>query len=230
MFFVACPAVLTEVTQIKMAFAVVHARIHPSVHAHGCRLRAGYLMRSPAYPLYVKPLHCSTASGISAGTALFFSTTVTIDRLNLGQIPPVRRASHSHMHTPKCRMLRSRERRASESPPPNSHGACLCPTWISPSPPWVGLMLKHVSWKQTEKNKTRDPWGFCSSNAVFRLCCNLFRAETFLFVGAAATLLIKLVICRVWVKKKSILSLWFIFWNMREGKKDSFKSCYLKRL
>lgn len=72
MFFVARPAVLTEVTQIKMAFAVVHARIHPSVHAHGCCLRAGYLMRSPAYPLYVKPLHCSTASGISAGTALFF--------------------------------------------------------------------------------------------------------------------------------------------------------------
>lgn len=119
MFFVARPAVLTEVSQIKMAFAVMHARIHPSVHAHGCRLRAGYLMRSPAYPLYVKPLHCSTASGISAGTALFFfSTTVTIDRLNLGQIPPVRRASHSHMHTPKCRMLRSRERRASESSPP----------------------------------------------------------------------------------------------------------------
>lgn len=69
--FVARLTVLTKVTWIKTAFAVVHARIHPSVHARGCRERAGYLMRSPAYPLYVKPLHCSTASGISAGTALF---------------------------------------------------------------------------------------------------------------------------------------------------------------
>lgn len=92
--------------------------IHPSVHARGCRERAGYLIRSPAYPLYVKPLHCSTASGISAGTALFLSATLTIDRLNLGQIPPVRRASHSHMHSPRCRMLRSRERRAADTPPP----------------------------------------------------------------------------------------------------------------
>lgn len=90
--------------------------IHPSVHARGCRERAGYLIRSPAYPLYVKPLHCSTASGISAGTALFLSATLTIDRLNLGQIPPVRRASHSHMHSPRCRMLRSRERRAADTP------------------------------------------------------------------------------------------------------------------
>lgn len=191
MLFVARLAVLTKVTQIKTAFAVVHARIHPSVHARGCCERAGYLIRSPAYPLYVKPLHCSTASGISAGTALFFSATLTIDRLNLGQIPLVRVASHSHMHSPRCRMLRSRERRAAETSPqhthmhmqntpslPNSHGASLCTTWIPPLPFTSGTHAEARVWMKHE---------VLEASAVqmpsSRLRCNLFKAETFLLAG-----------------------------------------------
>lgn len=119
--FVARLAALTKVTRIKTALAVVHARIHPSVHPRGRCERASYLMRSPAYPLYVKPLHCSTASGISAGTALFFSpsTTLTIDRLNLGQIPPAKSLSLTHAHSQVSHVTLWRTK-GSWDPPPNT--------------------------------------------------------------------------------------------------------------
>lgn len=234
-FFVARLAVLTEVTRIKMAFALVHARVHPSVRARGCRQRAGYSTPSPAYPLHVKPLHCSTASGISAGTALFFfSTTLTIDRLNLGQIPPVQRASHSRVHTPRCRMLRSRERRAAESPHPQILMEPLSAPHEYPPPflEWDSCWSTCLGNRQ-RKIKHEVLEGSAVQAPSSRLCCNLFKAETFLFVRAAATPFIKPVIWRVWGKRNQFFlvgnTVIYIYTNTREGKKKAFffKSCYL---
>ena len=123
----------------------MHACIRPSVctcvcvkNMHiVCHQRGSSLMRSPASQLYVKPLHCSTASGISAGTALFFfslqPSIFTIERLNLGQIPPAWKACAHTCTSPSVHTLRSGELRAAERPPKSPVGS-LCPTWI-PSPP-----------------------------------------------------------------------------------------------
>lgn len=93
----------------------VHACSHPSVSARVrggkkkkklcvvCHRRAGSLMCSPAYQLYVKPLHCSTASGISAGTALFFSLTLHPHNreIKFGPHPScVKSSSLKHAHLP----------------------------------------------------------------------------------------------------------------------------------
>lgn len=156
-----------------------------------CHQGGSSLMRSPASQLYVKPLHCSTASGISAGTALFFSSLqpsiFTIERLNLGQIPPAWKARAHTCTSPSVHTLRSRDLRAAERPPKSPVGS-LCPTWIPSLPPpptttttsspvWVGatVMESHVTWRQTQteweaeregKKKTWDPWGLSDSSAV----------------------------------------------------------------
>ena len=62
-------------------------------------------MRSPASRLYVKPLHCSTASGISAGTALFFlPPTLHLHNreIKFGPDPSCLESLRSHMHISQC--------------------------------------------------------------------------------------------------------------------------------
>lgn len=66
-----CHAVISD----NMGCCVVHASICISARTHACMRRAyypkaSYLMCLPTFWLSVKPLHCSTASGISAGTPL----------------------------------------------------------------------------------------------------------------------------------------------------------------
>lgn len=110
--FPACQTLFMQVSQIKRAFVGVHACIRPSVCSCVCvrmcvlcviRGPVSSLMCSPAFRLYVKPLHCSTASGISAGTALFFSLTLHPHNreIKFGLDPScVESSSLTHAHLP----------------------------------------------------------------------------------------------------------------------------------
>lgn len=192
--FVACLAALTKVTRIKTALAVVHARIHPSVHPRGRCERASYLMRSPAYPLYVKPLHCSTASGISAGTALFFSLHHPHNRqIKFGPDPSCGEPL-THTCTLPGVACYALENQGQLRPPPQHPASfqILMEPLFAPHeypPPlheWDSCWSTCLGNRQ-RKMKHEVLEGSAVQTPSSRLRCNLFKAETFLFAGAAAT-------------------------------------------
>ena len=118
------------------------------VHLWVCLCSACELcvVSSSAFWLHVKPLHCSTATGISAGTALFFLLLppLTLRPHNRGikfgpdsscvekKLLLAHTCTSSSVHTP-----RSRGRRAAESSHKSPVGSP--PPHTSPPPPvWVG--------------------------------------------------------------------------------------------
>ncbi len=66
-----------------------------------CHQRASSLIPSSAFRLHVKTLHCSTASGISAGTAPFFSNPPHNREIKFGPDPScVESSLLTHAHLP----------------------------------------------------------------------------------------------------------------------------------
>lgn len=176
----------------------------------------------------LNPCIAALPVGFQQARPFFFSTTLTIDRLNLGQIPPVHRASHSRVHTPRCRMLRSRERRAAESPHPQILMEPLFAPHEYPPPflEWDSCWSTCLGNRQ-RKIKHEVLEGSAVQAPSSRLCCNLFKAETFLFVGAAATPLHQTGHLESMRKKKSILSRGqhsdlYLYENRRRLKKGFF--------
>lgn len=142
------------------------------------------------------------------------------------------------MHSPRCRMLRSRERRAAETPPtpttppPSKFSWSLSLPHMNIPPPlheWDSCWSTCLGSRQREmKHEVLE--GSAVQTPSSRLRCNLFKAETFLFAGAAAIPLNQTGRLESLRPHESI-SLWwatqpFIFWNMRENK-GLFRSCYL---
>lgn len=125
-----------------------------------CSPMASSLMCVPTFWLSVKPLHCSTASGISVGI-LFPSpflplspAVLTIERLNLGQIPPARKALRSHMHIFQCSYATLQRPGAAESPQKY---------------PVATVVESHVSWRQTWREREEKSAGL-SGVQQFKHC------------------------------------------------------------
>lgn len=134
-----------------------------------CHAKANSLMCLPAFWLTVKPLHCSTASGISAGTALlslFLALSLLLTRhphnreIKFGPDPScVESSLLTHAHLPVFICYAS-ETQGSWEPPKvscsNRHGE-----------PRV-LETDRESKRLREKKKTWDLSGLSNSSAVWK--------------------------------------------------------------